>query len=106
MYNVGYHKCHSKTCMVPQVGIGRPDPLCNNHKAVDHLSLAHQIRISEIFSWDRKPYLTQAIFPRLSREGYIHWLYLNSRTRSSKTSLLCLSDVIMCNCILAYSGTS
>ena len=22
------------------------------------------------------------------------------------TSLLCLSDVIMCNCILAYSGTS
>ena len=45
--------------------------------------LAHRIRISEILTWDRKSYLTQAILPRLSREGYIHWLYWNSRTWSS-----------------------
>ena len=32
--------------------------------------------------------LIQAILPRLSREGYIHWLYWNSRTLSS-------SDVIV-----------
>ena len=32
--------------------------------------LAHQIRISEILSWNRKSYLTHAILPRLSREGY------------------------------------
>ena len=31
--------------------------------------LAHRIRISEILPWDRKSYLTQAILPRLSREG-------------------------------------
>ena len=37
--------------------------------------LAHQIRITEILSWDRKSYLTHAILPKLSREGYIHWLY-------------------------------
>ena len=45
--------------------------------------LAHRIRISEILPWDRKSYLTQAILPRLSREGYIHWLHWNSRTWSS-----------------------
>ena len=50
--------------------------------------LGHQIRISEILPWDRKSYLTHAILPRLSREGYIHWLYWNSRTLSS-------SDVIV-----------
>ena len=50
--------------------------------------LAHRIRISEILAWDRKPYLTQAILPRLSREGYIYWLYWNSSTWSS-------SDVIV-----------
>ena len=50
--------------------------------------LAHRIRISEILPWDRKSYLTQAILPRLSREGYIHWLYWNSGTWSS-------SDVII-----------
>ena len=31
--------------------------------------LAHQIRISDILSWDRKSYLTHVILPRLSREG-------------------------------------
>ena len=64
--------------------------------------LAHQIRISEILPWVRKSYLTQAILPRLSGEGYIHWLYLNSLTLSS-------SDVIVMSLLcyfLAYSGTS
>ena len=37
--------------------------------------LAHWIMISEILLWDRKSYLTNAILPRLSREGYINWLY-------------------------------
>ena len=50
--------------------------------------LGHRIRISDILPWDRKSYLTQAILPRLSREGYIHWLYWNLRTWSS-------SDVIV-----------
>ena len=50
-------------------------------------STAHRIGISEILTWDRKSYLTHAILPRLSREGYIHWLYWNTRTLS-------LSDVI------------
>ena len=40
------------------------------------LFLAHCIRISEILPCD-------AILPRLSYEGYIHWLYWNSRTWSS-----------------------
>ena len=34
--------------------------------------LAHWIRISEIFPWDRKSYLTNAILPRLSHKGYIY----------------------------------
>ena len=42
--------------------------------------LAHRIQISEILPWDRKSHLTHAILPRLSCEGYIHWLYWNSRT--------------------------
>ena len=50
--------------------------------------LAHRIWIPEILPWDRKSYLTHAILPRLSREGYIHWLYWNSRTLWS-------SDVIV-----------
>ena len=50
--------------------------------------LAHRITISEILLWDRKSYLTHAVLPRLSREGYIHCLYRNSRTLSS-------SDVIV-----------
>ena len=53
-----------------------------------HYFLAHRIRISEILPWDRQSYLTHAILPRLSREGYIHWLYWNSRKWSS-------SDVIV-----------
>ena len=36
--------------------------------------LAHRIRISELLPWVIKSYFTQAILPRLSREGYIHWL--------------------------------
>ena len=52
-------------------------------KYSDTFILAHRIRISEILPWDRKSYLTHAILPRLSREGYIHWLYWNSRTLSS-----------------------
>ena len=67
--------------------------------------LALRIRISEILPWGRISYLTHAILPRLSREGYIHWLYWNSHGRQV-TSLLCLSDVIIYNCILAFSGTS
>ena len=62
--------------------------------------------MSEILSWDRKSYLAHTILHRLSREGYIHWLYWNSRTLSSSDVIVMLSDVIMCNCILAYSGTS
>ena len=50
--------------------------------------LAYRIRISENLPWEKKSYLTQAILPRLSREGYIHWLYWNSSTWSS-------SDVIV-----------
>ena len=42
--------------------------------------LAHGIRISGILPWDKKSYLTHAILPRLSCEGYIHWLYWNSCT--------------------------
>ena len=38
--------------------------------------LAHRIRISEILPQDRKSYLTPAILPRLSCEGYIHWLHI------------------------------
>ena len=44
--------------------------------------LVHRIRISEILPWDRKSYLTHVILPRAS------------------------SNVIMRNCIFAYSGTS
>ena len=54
---------------------------------IDSYIRAHWIRISKILPWDSKSYLSHAILPRLSREGYIHWLYWNSRTWSS-------SDVI------------
>ena len=50
--------------------------------------LAHLIRISEILPWDRKPYLSQAILLRLSREGFIHWLYWNSRTWSPSDAVV------------------
>ena len=29
----------------------------------------HQIRVSDILSWDRKSYLNHVILPRLAREG-------------------------------------
>ena len=71
--------------------------------------LAHRIKISEILPWDRKFYFTQAILPRLSRcqvrATYNGCIGTHAHGRQV-TSLLCLSDVIMCNCILAYSGTS
>ena len=35
---------------------------------VNHF-LAHQIKISDILSWERKSYLTNFILPRLSSEG-------------------------------------
>ena len=52
--------------------------------------LAHRIRkdLSDILLWYRKSYLTHAILPRLSHEGFINWLFCNSRTLSS-------SDVIV-----------
>ena len=53
-----------------------------------NIILENRIRISEILPWDRKSYLSHAILLMLSREDYIHWLYLNSRTLSS-------SDVIV-----------
>ena len=67
------------------------DCLCG----VDNSMFAHWIRISEILPWDRKSYLTNAILLRLSREGYIHWLYWNSRTWSSSDVIVILSNVIM-----------
>ena len=45
--------------------------------------LAHLIRISDILPWDRKS--SQA-----SREGYIHWLYWNSRTWPSSDAIVML----------------
>ena len=50
--------------------------------------LVHRLRISEVLPCDRKYYLASAILPRLSREGYIHWLHWNSRIWSP-------SDVIV-----------
>ena len=41
------------------------------HTFIIYFILAHGKRISEILPWDRKSYLTYAILPRLSREGYI-----------------------------------
>ena len=67
--------------------------------------LAHRIRISEILPWDRKSYLIQAILPRLSCEGYIYWLYWNSRTWLS-SDVIVMFKCIMCICLLAYSGIS
>ena len=68
--------------------------------------LAHCIRISEIFSQ-----IENLILPRLSDTGchvratYIGCIGTHAHGRQV-TSLLCLSDVIMYNCIFAYSGTS
>ena len=52
--------------------------------------LAHLIRISEILPWDRKSYLSHVIIPRLSHEGYTHWLYWNSCTLSSSDIIVML----------------
>ena len=52
--------------------------------------LAHRIKISEILPWVRKSYLTHAILPRLSREGYIHWLYWSSLKLLSKDVIVML----------------
>ena len=71
--------------------------------------LVHRVRISEILPWDRKSYLTHAILPRLSSEGFIHWLYWILCIWSSNDVIInCYVKVTssMCNCILAYSGTS
>ena len=54
---------------------------------IDSYILTHWIGTSEILPCVRNSYLTMAILPRLSRDGYINWLYWNSRIRSS-------SDVI------------
>ena len=44
------------------------------------------------FTLGKKSYLTHAILPRLSHEGYIyiHWLYWNSRTWSSSYVIVML----------------
>ena len=59
-----------------------PEDKITQFQSIINTFLAHQIRISEILPWDRKSYLTHAILPRLSCEGYIHWLYWNSHTLS------------------------
>ena len=61
-------------------------------KKAGTIFLSHGIRISEILSWDRKSYLTYAILYRLSREGYIHRLYWNSRTWSSSDVIVMLKS--------------
>ena len=68
---------------------------------------AHRIRISEILPRDKKSYLAQAILPRLSREGYIYIGCIGTHAHSRQvTSLLCLRDVMISNCISSFSGTS
>ena len=70
------------------------------------LLFAHQIRISEILPCVSKSYLTHAIYPGSHvRATYIGCIGTHAHGRQV-TSLLCLSDVIMYNCILSYSGTS
>ena len=63
---------------------------------------AHQIRISEILPCDRKSYLTQAVKWGATDIGCIG----THAHCSQVTSLFCLSDVTVYNCILACSGTS
>ena len=50
--------------------------------------------------------LTYVILPRLSREGYIHWLYWNSRILSSSDVIVMFSDILISCRISTYSGTS
>ena len=74
--------------------------LVNMH--IDRSIANLETRISEILHWDRKSYLTQAILPRLSPEAtYIGCIGTHAHGRQMK-SLLCLSDVTMYTCILAY----
>ena len=61
--------------------------------------LAHWIRISDILPWDRKSYLTHVILPRLSREGYTHWLYWNSCTWSSSDITAMLKVTSSCEIV-------
>ena len=56
---------------------------------IDSYILAHRIRISEILPWDSKSYLTHAILPRLSSEGYMHWFIRMHAHGFQVMSLLC-----------------
>ena len=78
-----WSSCKFQTFYIPMVFW-----MCLKHLCTRINILAHWIKISEILFWDRKSYLSHAILPRLSREGYMHWLYWNSSTLSS-------SDVIV-----------
>ena len=85
---------HEKSCMNPI--------LMTNRKYI----LAQRIRIPEIY-----PGIENLILPRLSYPGcHVRATYIGctgTHTHGRQvTSLLCLSDFIMCNCILAYSVTS
>ena len=57
------------------------------------------------------PWIENLILPRLSYPGcHVRATYIGSIGTHAHgrqvTSLLCLSDITMYNCILAYSGTS
>ena len=74
--------------------------------------LAHRIWISKFLPRNRKSYLTHAILPRLSHEGYIHWLYWNSRTWLSSDVIVMLmwchynmSHLSVQEFLRNYSGT-
>ena len=62
---------------------------CNFLVFVLKTFLAHWIRISEIFPWNRTFYFTHAILSRLSRDSYVHWFYWNSAHGRQVSSLLC-----------------
>ena len=57
----------------------------------DQLFLAHRIRISDILPLDIKSYLTHAILPMLSLEGYIQYICCIGTHAHDRqvTSLLC-----------------
>ena len=78
-----YHKCEDVLeNSVPHTTVWNHKAcrVTTNSECGGHIILAHWTSISEILPWNKKSYLPQAILPRLSREGYIHWLYWNSRT--------------------------
>ena len=90
MYNV-YNVTVFRRCALKQVyKFKTSDKYCDMPKTqnTEQTILAHRIKISEILHWDKTSYLTHAILPRLSREGYLHCMYWNSHTWSS-------SDVIV-----------